>query len=576
MTDWSPIEAVAPAGVEVAWQTADGPGRGTTVSWSVRNPGRSPVAIDRVGLRLDARPAQVLEHGWQSWSVVRRCRPDDVRPERRGVDQWQRSLYLADGSRAGEELTGDHFLLGSDGIAGFLDGRSHLGVVVASDPAGVTAYALLDGVTLAPGEERRLDPLWVAAGDPGELYSAYCGHWGAAMKARAATPVPLGWCSWYHYFHRISPDTILANLKLAAEHGFGLVQIDDGYQASIGQWLEGREGWGPDGMSHAANAISAAGLTAGIWTAPFIVDEDGPVAAEHPDWLLRSADGGPVRAMYNPVVWGGWAVALDTTHPAVLDHLRSIFSSLRAQGFDYFKIDFCYAAAFPGVRARADWTRAQALRAGLDAVRDGIGDDAFLLGCGLPLGQAVGVVDGMRVSLDVSPFWRPKHELPGLEESALCTRNAIGASLLRTPMHRRLWANDPDCILLRPEQTRLEPWQRRMMATTVAGGGGFALLSDDLALYGDEEWAVVDTLARRAREFDRPLDLVDPFAPSVTVRSDRHELLADWRDDPDASTAPPAPNPADDPVFSTRPPDAGPGSWAVLRHSGRADRSMLR
>ena len=48
----------------------------------VRNPGRSAIALEDVVIRVDATPAQVLEHGHQSWSVVRRCAPDDVRPER--------------------------------------------------------------------------------------------------------------------------------------------------------------------------------------------------------------------------------------------------------------------------------------------------------------------------------------------------------------------------------------------------------------------------------------------------------------------------------------------------------------
>src|SRR5436305_727733 len=59
-------------------------GRGMRIDWSVHNAGRSPVTLDRVGIRFSMAPAptQVLEHGYQSWSVVRRCRLDDIRPER--------------------------------------------------------------------------------------------------------------------------------------------------------------------------------------------------------------------------------------------------------------------------------------------------------------------------------------------------------------------------------------------------------------------------------------------------------------------------------------------------------------
>ena len=54
-------------------------GSGVRIDWSVRNPGRRPVRLDEIGIGIDAAPELVLEHGWQSWSVVRVCRPGDVR-----------------------------------------------------------------------------------------------------------------------------------------------------------------------------------------------------------------------------------------------------------------------------------------------------------------------------------------------------------------------------------------------------------------------------------------------------------------------------------------------------------------
>ena len=45
------------------------------------------------------------------------------------------------------------------------------------------------------------------------------------------------------------------------------------------------------------------------------------------------------------------------------------------------------------------------MRAGYDAIRRGAGDDAFILGCGAPLGTCIGVVDGMRIGPDVAPSW---------------------------------------------------------------------------------------------------------------------------------------------------------------------------
>lgn len=482
-------------------------GSGLRLDWSVRNPGRGAVRLDRLGVGVDASPALVLEHGWQSWSVVRACRPDDVRPERRRVPAWRRAMYVADAAQAGRVVCGEQFLLTDGGLVGFLDGGRHLSVVDASP---VTAWALLDGVALAPGEERPLDPLWLASGDPGPLYSEYAARWGAEAGARTATPAPAGWCSWYQYFSSVTPDDVRANLALAAAHGLQVVQVDDGYQAAIGEWLEPRPSWA-GGTAAVAADIAGAGLRPGIWTAPFLVDEGGRLARDHPDWVLG-------RAMHNPRWWGGWALALDTTNPAVRDHVSSTLAALVEQGFGYHKVDFLYAAALPARRADPSCTRAQALRLGMEAVRRGVGEGAFLLGCGAPFGPAVGVVDAMRVSPDVTDRWQPRHPLPGFQEAASCARNAVATSVLRAPLHRRLWVNDNDCLLLRPVQTELDRAQRRLLAATVAGAGGFTVVSDDLSLYGAEEWELLDDVRAAGAGRDRPLDLDDPFAPAPRVR----------------------------------------------------------
>lgn len=506
-------------------------GRGVRIDITIANPSSSPEAAGDVEIPLErfglSRAAQVLEHGWQSWSPVRRCSPSEVVPERSSIPGWASGTYLADAEGAGRVVTGDQFLVCDAGVAGWLDGREALGMVRVSSDGALSAVALIDEVELAAGEERRLDPLWVAAGEPGALYSEYASLWGSVAGARVGAAAPLGWCSWYEYFPDVTPAAMRANLALAAEHGFGLVQLDDGYQRAIGDWLDPRPGW-EEGIGSIASDIRGAGVAAGLWTAPFIVGENSRVFAEHPEWTVRHASGRPARAVFNDANWGGWTFALDLTQPAVLDWLRSTYAALRAEGFEYHKIDFCFAGALAGTRADRTRTRAQALRAGLEAVRAGIGDDAFLLGCGCPFGQAVGVVDAMRVSADVAPTWEPAIYWAGFPESAPAAANSIAASVLRSPLHRRVWINDPDCALLRPTNTSLTARQRRAVADMVAGTGGFTVVSDDLSRYGRAQRDELARLRRLSVAGDAPLDIADPFARTVTVESPALRLEVTW------------------------------------------------
>jgi alpha-galactosidase len=154
--------------------------------------------------------------------------------------------------------------------------------------------------------------------------------------------------------------------------------------------------------------------------------------------------------------------ALDATHPAVPEHLERLGRTLRGWGFGFIKADFCYAGALPARRHDPTLTRAQALRRGLQALRRGLGEETFLLGCGCPYGPALGIVDAMRIGPDTAPSWRPElwslpwtRRLLGAERSLPSLRNSLRHVLAHSALHRRWWWNDPDCLLARDTETRL-------------------------------------------------------------------------------------------------------------------------
>ncbi len=90
------------------------------------------------------------------------------------------------------------------------------------------------------------------------------------------------WCSWYEYFTAVTEDDIHENLRAmdSLELPVDVVQIDDGYQSALGDWLtlSGRF----RSRAALADAIRARGQRAGIWTAPFLVAPHSELARSTP------------------------------------------------------------------------------------------------------------------------------------------------------------------------------------------------------------------------------------------------------------------------------------------------------
>lgn len=176
---------------------------------------------------------------------------------------------------------------------------------------------------------------------------------------------------------------------------------------------------------------------------------------------------------------------MDLTHPQALEYAKQVVhTAVHEWGYRYLKLDFLYAAALPGRSLDPTLTRAQILRRGLETVRAAAGAEAFLLGCGCPLGPAIGLVDAMRIGADTTRRWLPS--FPGIESyvqeerNLPSARNALHNALTRSAFHRRWWINDPDCLLLNPGK-HLSLDEVRTSASVIALTGGSLFLSDDLA-----------------------------------------------------------------------------------------------
>jgi len=470
-----------------------------------------------------SRGLRFLRHGWQSWSET--CAPvlDPAGEPPFPSGPWLRGMHHSlaapplDRSGWHESELVSVACESPDGaacLAGVLETGLGFGIVYLREERDNASAALVIEIEirverlLEPGESLELEAVRVAlGGDPEQLLEGFAGCVASRAGARTSAPFQAGWCSWYHFFHDVSEQDLLRNLDdlagCGSSLGLDVVQLDDGYQRAIGDWLETNEKF-PRGLGPLAADIRSAGFRPGLWTAPFCVVGESRLRAERPGWLLREpGSDAPFRALQHPGWSGdGWVYALDPSCDEVVEHLRALFQSLVEMGWSYLKLDFLYVAALQARAASLGVGRAERLRRGLAAIREGAGEEAFLLGCGSPLGAAVGVVDAMRVGADVAPYWNPPANLrvPGIEGTMPALRNALRGAIGRSWMHRRLWLNDPDCLLVRSRETELERDEVRTLASTVALTGGVAMLSDDLSSLGEEELGLArDTLALARR-----------------------------------------------------------------------------
>jgi alpha-galactosidase len=498
--------------------------RSDAVGFRISNDGASDVSVRSCGLVVPLEvtgPVRLFVNGYQSWSPTGWATLGvDVDPSHSpdAFELFCAALH-ADQRRAGDgELRSELVTVLADRgddlvMIGWTGGDRHDGTIRLrpssdgrDDRVEVVLEAFLGGAVLPAGSSRDLHEVELRSGGRGDaaaLLADWARRFGRAASARTNASYQVGWCSWYHYFERIDEAALAANLAAAADWPFDVFQLDDGFQSHIGDWRRTNDSF-PDGIEASASAITAAGRRPGLWLAPFLAHPESEVHRAHPDWIARQIDvDAPLPGGINDI-WGGIVHALDTTNPEVLDHLEGLARDLVAMGFTYLKLDFTYAPSFDGVWSDPTRTPAERVRAGYDAIRRGAGDDTFILGCGAPLGPCVGVVDGMRIGPDVAPSWdvtggwAPE----GYRVTLPSVANAWRSTAARAFMHRSLWLNDPDCLMLRTDATSLAVEQVAAWAEAVAASGGMALVSDDLSLLGADARALLDDVIDAGGEVD--------------------------------------------------------------------------
>ena len=319
----------------------------------------------------------------------------------------------------------------------------------------------------------------------------------AAMSLPAKKRVDrlAGYTSWYNYFQKIDENIILRDLKglSRARESVNIFQIDDGYEPFVGDWLDYNGKDFPNGMKTIADAVHREGYLAGIWLAPFNVQRGkSRILKEHPDWLIRNPDGKPQLGC---VAWGG-AYTLDIYNPEVREHLKKVFDTvLNDWGYDMVKLDFLYSQCRT---PRDNKPRGTIMCEAMDFLRECVGDK-IILGCGVPLGPAFGVVDACRISCDVDLSYGGKfYNSMSINNELPSAQNAINNSMFRRHLNGRAFLNDPDVFFLRDHNLTFT-WEQKLLLAKINNLFGRVLfVSDDAGEYSEAELEVLKETFRES------------------------------------------------------------------------------
>jgi alpha-galactosidase len=462
---------------------------------------RSFIESDVGALRLHKDPGDLgfFSTGWQSWTFSGTLGSDERMPRSR-LGPITSPMAVNHGShlpRQRGSFTSDMFGVIGDRhhrvglLAGFISQRETFGGLDvhldASNPY-VCLWSNGDGMQLEPGRSFSTD--WACLQfvdlDDEVPLEPYLDAVTRENNARRISISPIGWCSWYYFFNSVTQDDILSNLRWVEDKRdavpIDIIQIDDGFQAEVGDWLKRDVRSFPMGMAQLSEQIREAGFMPGLWLAPFIAKPGAQLVRDNPEWILRNR----WRLPTNPgFTFGTFSRALDVSHPSFLEYLQELILKITHEwGYDYLKLDFLYAGALPGVRFDDTQTRAQALNKALSVIRQSAGEKVLLLGCGCPLGSGVGIFDLMRIGPDVAPTWSPSYrgvKFPFTNEPGFpSARNAMQAAINRGFLHRKWWVNDPDCLLIRDRESQLTEAEVQSLATVISLSGGSLFTSDDL------------------------------------------------------------------------------------------------
>lgn len=299
---------------------------------------------------------------------------------------------------------------------------------------------------------------------------------------KKTTKKKAGYTSWYYHFNKITADYLSEQLAAFKKHNikFDYFQIDDGWQKTVGDWLNLNPKFGGE-MCCLAKKITDAGYEPGIWVAPFICTKQSFIYKQRKKWLLKDAKGKLVKSGYNPL-WGGWHYALDFYNEELRKYLTKVFDTIfKLWKFKLVKLDFLYAV---GLSTAPNKTRAQVFYEAMQWLRE-VCEENKILSCGVPLFPAIETSNYCRIGPDADFAW--KHWLRKVNHrERLSTINALQNSISLNHLNGYGFVNDTDVCILRNKNNKLSLQEKITQLYVNYVLGDLFFISDEIEEYDKE------------------------------------------------------------------------------------------
>lgn len=237
----------------------------------------------------------------------------------------------------------------------------------------------------------------------------------------------------------------------------------------------------------------------------FQAEPGSQILTDHPEWFADPLLGGLIH--YSESI-------LDVSNPQAQAHLVELMQRLTGWGCEWIKLDFAYRALLTENWYDPDITRFEFYREGVKLLHETLGNDVFFLNVAL-VGPNLGLIDALRLTLDVMPAWEGTAQDP---YSPLSMFNNQGFkpmyrdSARRYYLHSRVWINHPDLIFFRSDADITIPPltlnETQTFATSIVMQGGLVKLGDRLVDLSPEAIDTIRKLLPVYGKGGRPLDLM--------------------------------------------------------------------